>query len=157
MTAAEYLATAGAAVEIVTPERTLAPDIGGTSFPPYFKVFSDHDVRVTLNLRLESVRRDGNRLIGRFHDEYGRRHVEKSADRIVVEHGCLPLDDLYFALKPGSINLGAIDQPAFIAGTPQTLAPNPDGQYRLYRIGDAVASRNIHAGIYEALRLLKDL
>jgi hypothetical protein len=30
---------------------------------------------------------------------------------------------------------------------------NPDGRYRLYRIGDAVASRNIHAAIYDARQL----
>ncbi len=157
MTTAEFLAEAGAKVEIVTPERTLAPDVGGTNFPAYFKVFSERDVAVTLNLRLVSVRRDGNRLVGRFQDDYGRRMIEKSADRIVVEHGTAPLDDLYFALKPGSSNLGAIDQAAFIAGRPQDLVANPAGRYRLYRIGDAVASRNIHAGIYEALRLLKDV
>ena len=34
---------------------------------------------------------------------------------------------------------------------------NPDGAFLLARIGDAVASRNIHAAIYEALRLTKDL
>ena len=33
----------------------------------------------------------------------------------------------------------------------------PTGGYRLFRIGDAVASRNIHAAIYDALRLCKDL
>jgi len=27
----------------------------------------------------------------------------------------------------------------------------------LYRIGDAVASRNIHAAIHDALRLMKDI
>jgi hypothetical protein len=27
----------------------------------------------------------------------------------------------------------------------------------LFRIGDAVANRNIHAAIYDALRLMKDL
>ena len=30
---------------------------------------------------------------------------------------------------------------------------NPDGLYQLFRIGDAVSSRNIHAAIYDALRL----
>jgi hypothetical protein len=34
---------------------------------------------------------------------------------------------------------------------------NPDGAFRLYRIGDAVASRNVHAAIYDALRLCKDI
>jgi hypothetical protein len=29
--------------------------------------------------------------------------------------------------------------------------------FQLFRIGDAVASRNIHAAIFDALRLVKDL
>ena len=37
LTAAEFVAESGAKLEIVTPERTLAPDVGGTSFPPYFR------------------------------------------------------------------------------------------------------------------------
>ena len=40
-------------------------------------------------------------------------------------------------------------------GQPQ---PWPDGEgFALYRIGDATAGRNIHAAIYDALRLCKDL
>jgi hypothetical protein len=34
---------------------------------------------------------------------------------------------------------------------------NPDGSYRLFRIGEAVASRNIHAAVYDAIRLMKDI
>ena len=37
------------------------------------------------------------------------------------------------------------------------MTRNPEGQFLLFRIGDAVASRNIHAAIYDALRLVKDL
>jgi hypothetical protein len=37
------------------------------------------------------------------------------------------------------------------------VSPNPDGRFRLFRIGDAVAARNTHAAIYDALRLTKDL
>ena len=33
---------------------------------------------------------------------------------------------------------------------------NPDGRYQLFRVGDAVASRNIHAAIYDSLRLCKN-
>ncbi|WP_161490874.1 MULTISPECIES: hypothetical protein [unclassified Ensifer] len=29
---------------------------------------------------------------------------------------------------------------------------NPDASFDMFRIGDAIASRNIHAGIYDALR-----
>jgi hypothetical protein len=69
----------------------------------------------------------------------------------------LPLDELYFDLKPRSLNLGAVDHEALIAGAPQTLVSNPEGQFRLYRIGDAVSARNTHAAIYDALRLVKDI
>ena len=157
LTAAEFVAESGAKLEIVTPERMLAPDVGGTSFPPYFRAFSRADAKVTLNLRLESIARRGNRVAGVFHDEYGRRRVEKEADMIVVEHGAIPVDDLYFELKAGSVNLGEVDYSALIAGRPQTVVNNPDGGYRLFRIGDAVASRNIHAAVYDAIRLMKDI
>ena len=44
-----------------------------------------------------------------------------------------------------------------IAGRAQTISHNSQGQFQLFRIGDAVAGRNTHAAIYDALRLLKDL
>jgi N-methyl-L-proline demethylase len=156
MSAAEFVAESGARLEIVTPERILAPDVGGTSYPAYFRSFSRHDARISLNLRLEGVRSVGNRLVATFYDEYGRRRVERTADQIVVDHGTTPVSDLYFALKPLSRNLGEVDYNALLAGRPQNLSRNPSGSFVLYRIGDAVASRNIHAAIYDALRLAKD-
>jgi hypothetical protein len=75
----------------------------------------------------------------------------------VVEHGTLPLDELYFALKEQSSNRGEVDYRALIAGRPQAVVGNPGGRFQLFRIGDAVSSRNIHAAIYDALRLCKDL
>jgi hypothetical protein len=78
-------------------------------------------------------------------------------DQVVVEAATLPLAELYFELKELSRNRGAVDYDALIGGRPQTLASNPDGMFQLFRIGDAVAARNIHAGIYDGLRLCKDL
>ncbi|MNW11934.1 putative N-methylproline demethylase [compost metagenome] len=69
----------------------------------------------------------------------------------------MPLDDLYFDLKPGSRNLGEISYDALLVGSAQTVERNPGGAYRLFRIGDAVAARNTHAAIYDALRLAKDI
>lgn len=157
LTAAEFLAGTAARLDYVTPERTLAPDIGGTSFPPYFRALSRAGASVTLNLRLERIERRGNALAAIFHDPYGDSRTEKLADQVVVDHGTLPNDELYFSLKPLSSNLGAIDHTALLAGQPQALATNPEGRFQLFRIGDAVSSRNIHAAIYDALRLLKDL
>ena len=65
--------------------------------------------------------------------------------------------ELYFGLKECSSNRGAVDHGALIGGRPQALRTNPSGQFQLFRIGDAVSSRNIHAAIYDALRLAKDL
>ena len=157
LTVAEFIAGAGSRLEIATPERSLAPEVGGTNYPAYFRTLSERNAAISLNLRLERVSRAGNRLSATLFNEYDKSRRERLVDQVVVEHGTLPLDELYFALKPGSRNLGEIDHGALIANRPQGLVRNPDGGYALYRIGDAVASRNIHAAIYDALRLAKDL
>ena len=157
MTAAEFIAGAGSELEVVTPERMLAPDIGGTSYPAYFRALALADATISINLRLERLERRGNRVAGVFFDEYGKRRIEKEADQIVVEHGSTPVDELYFELKAGSLNLGEIDHDALLANRPQTIVRNPAGRYRLFRIGDAVSSRNIHAAVYDAIRLMKDV
>jgi N-methyl-L-proline demethylase len=77
-------------------------------------------------------------------------------DQVVVEHGTLPADDLYFELKPAS-NLGEIDVDPLLAGPPQNKVNNSDDNFQLFRVGDAVASRNIHAAICHSLRLCKNL
>ena len=153
MTAAEAIAIAGARLEIVTPERTLAPDVGGMNYPAYFKVFDEHGVAITLNQRLIGVRREGNKLAATLYSDYARTTQERLVDQVVVEHGTLPFDELYFALKPDSTNLGEIDIDALVAGHPQGIVNNRDGAFQLFRIGDAISSRNIHAAIYDALRL----
>ena len=73
----------------------------------------------------------------------------------MIEHGTLPADELYFELKPQSSNLREIDLDALLAGRPQRTVNNPQGSFQLFRVGDAVASRNIHAAIYDLLRLCK--
>jgi hypothetical protein len=75
---------------------------------------------------------------------------------VVVEHGTLPLDDLYHELREDSTNGGEVDLEALISNRPQQLVTNPEGAFQLFRVGDAVASRNIHAAIYDSLRLCKE-
>jgi 2,4-dienoyl-CoA reductase-like NADH-dependent reductase (Old Yellow Enzyme family)/thioredoxin reductase len=157
MQAAEMLAAAGSNVELVTPERFFAPEMGGLNHALFARAFQRHGVRITINTRLVSVRREGNALVAVLGGDYGETRVERTVDQVVVEHGTLPDETLYEALKPLSVNFGAVDYEALVAGRPQTVARNNDGVFRLFRIGDAVASRNIHAAIYDALRLAKDL
>ncbi len=54
----------------------------------------------------------------------------------------------------------AVDYDRLLTGQPQlrSAAPELGGPtFQLFRIGDAVAARNTHAAIYDALRLVKDL
>jgi pyruvate/2-oxoglutarate dehydrogenase complex dihydrolipoamide dehydrogenase (E3) component len=132
-------------VELISPERFFAPEVGGMNHVPYMRAFQENGVRVTVATRVTSVRRDGNALIAVLGSDFAPGYAEeRHVDQVVVEHGTAPLDALYLALKPHSRNLGAVDHGA--------LTANPGGRFRIYRIGDAVASRNIHAGIYDALR-----
>lgn len=155
--AAEVIAMAGSTLEILTPERFFAPEVGGMNHVPYVRCFEKHHVSITLNRRLVAIRRNGNALTAVIASDYSDILDERTVDQIVIDHGTLPLDDLYFDLKENAVNRGEVDHKVLIANQPQTLVTNPDGEYRLYRIGDAVSSRNIHAAIYDALRLCKDL
>ncbi len=155
--AAVALLEAGANLEVVTPERSFAPDVGGTNYPTYVKALHQGGASLTLLRRLVAVRPQGNRLQAHLWSEYDKSTVVREVDKVVVEHGTTPLDELYFELKPQALNGGEVDYDALMAGRPQETIRNPSGAFALYRIGDAVASRNIHAAIYDALRLCQAL
>lgn len=157
MQAAEMMAEAGSAVEIVTPERFFAPEMGGLNHAAFARRFQQRGVRITINSRLLSARREGNELVAEVGSDYGDAVADRRVDQIVVDHGTLPDETLYEALKPHSINLGEVDYEALVAGRPQRVMRNPDGHFSVFRIGDAVAGRNIHAAIYDGLRFAKDL
>lgn len=153
MTAAEIASEAGAEVELVTPERSLAPEIGGMNHVPYMRAFHRNKVRVTINTRLSGLARAGNGIEASFGSDFHAGHAEsRQADQLFAECGTLPLEDVYFDLKPHSSNLGAVDYAALLQGRNPFEVRNPQGGFTLYRIGDAVAARNIHAAIYDALR-----
>jgi len=154
---AEILANSGAKVEIMTPDRSFAPEVMAMNLVPYMRALQKLDVTFTVTYRLDAVEKDGNQLKAHIGSDYGGISRQQSFDQVVINHGTIPLDDLYFQLKPRSCNLGAVDYDELISGKAQSVVRNPEGQYRLYRIGDAVAARNTHAAIYDALRLMKDI
>ena len=151
--AAQFLAEAGARVEIMTPDRSFAPEVMAMNLVPYMRALQDKEVTFTVTYRLTSVEKDGNRIKAVIDSDYMALGKTAHYDQVVVNHGTQPLADLYFDLKPRSQNLGAVDYDALIALQPQTLGGGPEG-FRLFRIGDAVEARNIHAAIYDALRLV---
>ncbi|MBM4421952.1 MAG: FAD-dependent oxidoreductase [Chloroflexi bacterium] len=153
----EYLLAAGSRVELVTPDRTVAQEIGGTSYPAYLKSFYEHGITLTLHYRLTKISPQGRQLRATLFNEYNKSAMERVIDQVVIENGTLPVADLYADLKADSSNDGEVDIEALIAGRRQALVNNSAGKYQLFRIGDAVSSRNIHAAIYDARRLCKDL
>ncbi|MEO1018256.1 MAG: N-methylproline demethylase, partial [Pseudomonadota bacterium] len=155
--AAETIAKAGGKVEVMTPDRTFAPEVMGMNLVPYMRALQDKDVTFTVTYRLRHVERDGNRLKAVIGSDYMAIERTRSFDQIVVNHGIVPLDELYFDLKPHSANLGANDYDALIEGKTQAMLRNEGGQFQLFRIGDAVSARNTHAAIYDALRLMRTL
>ena len=103
------------------------------------------------------MRRQGNQLLATVGSDYGDMTRERVVDQVVVNHGTRPLDEVYFDLRALSSNGGEQDYEALATGQAQPVAKNPEGRFRLFRIGDAVAARDSHAAIYDALRLVKEL
>ncbi len=155
--AAEVIADTGAQLEIMTPDRSFAPEVMAMNLVPYMRTLQQKDVTFTVTYRLKSVDREGEQLHVLVGSDYGDAIKERFVDQVVVNHGTIPLDEVYFELKPHSSNLGEVNQADLIAGKPQQVIKNPQGTFQLFRIGDAVSARNTHAAIYDALRLCKDL
>ena len=158
LSAAEVVARSGAVVELVTPERSMGIDVGGMNIVPYARAFNECNVHITLNQRVLAVRRvPGGGLQVTLGSDYSPHTTTREVDPVVVDHGAAATAEVYFELKTQSSNLGAVDYGALLQGRPQTLRRHDHGTFQLFRIGDAVANRNIHAAIYDALRLVKDL
>lgn len=155
--AAEFLAKAGARVEVMTPDRSFAPEVMAMNLVPYMRSLQKLDVTFTVTYRLERAEKSGNQIIAHIGSDYGGVAKQRTVDQIVINHGTIPLDELYFELKPASSNLGEVSHDQLLAGEPQSVMRNPQGNFQLFRIGDAVAARNTHAAIYDALRIAKDI
>jgi 2,4-dienoyl-CoA reductase-like NADH-dependent reductase (Old Yellow Enzyme family) len=150
---AEALLKAGSAVEIVTPEHAIAEEMTGSNAAIHLREIYAGGGRITPDHRLVSVERVGNRLRAVLANAYTGQHSERIVDQVVAEHGTLPETALYETLCPASRNLGETDWAALVEGRPQDVVNNPEGEFQLFRVGDAVASRDIHAAVHDALRL----
>jgi 2,4-dienoyl-CoA reductase-like NADH-dependent reductase (Old Yellow Enzyme family)/thioredoxin reductase len=149
--AAQVIAEAGGKVEVMTRDRSFAPEVMAMNLVPYMRALQDKEVTFTVTYKLLAVEKAGNQLKATLGSDYMKLDKTATYDQVVVNAGTMPLADIYFALKPLSANNGAVDYEALIDGRAQ---PSGDG-FQLYRIGDAVEARNTHAAIYDALRLVR--
>ena len=176
--AVERLARNGQQVTYVSPERTIGIDVGSMNSPAYLQVFSEFGVEVRLGERLtQKPRIEGKEIVALLRNDYSDRESELVTDAVVVDFGTTPNDEVYFELKSRSTNHGATDIEAWVHGRPQleyfgatsthpgatavaeptttstTTSAEAGHPFTLYRIGDAVASRNVHAAVLEGLRV----
>lgn len=155
---ADFMASRGSQVEIVTPDPKVADDVGGTTFPIFYRRLYSQGIIPTPNFWLDSVYAEGDKKIAVLRNEYTETLEEREVDQVVIENGSTPNTELYWALKELSKNHGQTDIKTLFDAEPQpTLGQKlNDGEFLLFRIGDCVSMHNIHGAIYDALRLCKD-
>ncbi|MGB1311550.1 MAG: FAD-dependent oxidoreductase [Leucothrix sp.] len=154
---ADALAGAGCQVTLMTPDRAVAHDLGPTNSAVVLRDLAKQNVRFECFQDLTGVEKSNGRVQAQLQHTLTGELTRREYDFVVVENGIIPMEDLYYALKPHSSNLGQLDQTAMIAGQPPLHIHNPKGRFVLARLGDAVASRNIHAALYDAIRVCKDI
>ena len=155
LAAAEAIRQAGGEVAFFGLDGHLAMEMSYAEQVIWRRRTYELGVEPRLDRRLDRVERDGNRLRVTFRNELTDEAEEHETGRIVVEHGTRPADALFHGLVDRSLNRGVVDQQALLAGAPQPESGS-DG-FRLFRIGDAVSSRNIYAAVLDAFRLCRTL
>jgi NADPH-dependent 2,4-dienoyl-CoA reductase/sulfur reductase-like enzyme len=145
-----HLAERGHAVQFVTIDDNIGLEMEYNARVVYRKRFAENGVKVTLDQTLVAVRPAGNALEAVFRHELTGAISTQTAAQVIIERGTVPVCDVYDTLRPGSANDGQTDLDALLSGRKQ---PRALAGYELHRIGDSVTSRNVHAAIYDALRL----
>jgi 2,4-dienoyl-CoA reductase-like NADH-dependent reductase (Old Yellow Enzyme family) len=155
---ADFMASRGSQVEIVTPDVKVGDDTGGTTFPIFYRRLYAQGMIPTPNYWMDRVYREGDKLIAVLRNEYTEALEERAVDQVVVENGILPNDTLYWSLKEQSKNQGVTDVHTLFASQPQPSLSEKlnKGEFLLFRVGDCISMHNIHGAIYDALRLVKD-
>ena len=154
---ADYASNKGARVEIVTPEPRVADDVGGTTFPIFYRRIYGQGILMTPNFWLARAYREGDKVIAVLMNEYTEEYEEREVDQLIIENGVIPNDELYWNLRERSCNKGITEINALYDHEPQPcLTEIPVGEFALFRVGDCISMHNIHGAIYDALRLAKD-
>ena len=153
--AAEKLRLSGCEVAFFGLDAQLAMEMSYAEQVIWRRRGYELGIEPRLDRRLERVERQGNRLRVFFRNELTDAEEVHETDQVVVEHGTLPADGLFRGLRARSSNRGHVEERALMEGRPQ---PGADAEgFRLFRIGDAVSSRNIHAAVLDAYRLCRVL
>jgi N,N-dimethylglycine/sarcosine dehydrogenase len=154
---AEFVSRRGVLVEFATYDKFPGEEVPKGNLPIFLREAYKNDVVFTPDRKLKKIYVEGNKRVAVLANVFSGQEEERAVDQVVVEQGTIPERAIFRDLKPRSSNLGEVDIDALLAGRPQTITNNPTGRFQIFCVGDAVAGRNIHAAVYDSLRLCKDL
>ena len=158
LSCAEVVVEAGTKVELVTPDRAHGMELGVISLAAHMEAAYERGITMTSDQRLVEVRASANKLVAVLENTYRYdQRMERVVDQVIGDYGTSPNVELYETLKPYSRNQGQVDLEALAGFAPQTIDLEPARSFFLYRIGDAWASRNVHAALLDAMRICKDI
>ena len=148
---AEMLAEAGQRLTVVTPDEQFGKEMSYLERPHVMKSLYKAGVTIIPDQRLIATEKRGNRIAAIFQNELTEEESTIECDRLILDHGTIPIDSVFQDLRNESRNSGVHD--------PEDLAsirmpePTEKSGFDLFRIGDAVSSRDIYAAILEANRI----
>ncbi|MBN3561919.1 oxidoreductase [Aliamphritea spongicola] len=149
---AEVLALAGCEVRFVTPDHSPLRELGPTTHSVAMRSLYAKGVQFMADREPVNVVPEAGRKRVTLRNLLTGAEQDLLVDAVVTENATQPLDEVYFELKAASVNHGQYDQQALVDGRLVLPELNPEGQFKLLRIGDAVAHRGLHAALYDALR-----
>jgi len=141
---------AGAEITFASIDGSLAQDLTYAETTRWKMEFARTPVETMHDYRLVSVNSINNRLEATLLNLLTTDLKSVIADQVIVDMGTIPDNDLFDSVRAHSANDGMTDPDRLVANQRQPL---PKSGYELHRVGDAQASRNIHAAIYDAYRL----
>ncbi len=150
---ADVLASNDAEVLHITPDRTSLMELGPTNSAVVLRDLYQKGVKFDVFCDLVKINKREGQTVATIRHVLSGEIIEKMVDHVVVEQGISAVTDIYQALIPFSRNAGVVELDALAAGTLDLPKVDPNRHFNLIRVGDAVSGRNLHAAIYDALRI----
>lgn len=152
---ADKLAAEGCALTFVTPDRQPARAIGGQNYPVYLRNLYRAGVKIITSHELLGANRFDDHIEVRLKHAFSREIMCMQTSTVIADLGLRSLSEVFDELTDLSKNFGEYDPEKIVALEAQPMDANPAGQFALFRIGDALAQRDLHAAIFEANRLCR--
>ncbi|GGK09026.1 oxidoreductase [Pseudomonas matsuisoli] len=149
--AAEKIREQGADVVYFSIDGQIAEEGTYSERYRWKKRFLELGITPVFESKLVAVERVGTRLRATVVNEINATEHHLEVDHVIVDQGTIPMDELYTELRSDSVNKGVTDIEALVATRAQPFAS--EAGMALYRIGDAVSSRNVNTALLDAYRI----